>query len=253
MNILENKKAIIFDFDGTLADTLDMWDEVDKRLAFMIANNEMKKFLTEDNTWLQDISKFRTESLRRHNSSDMWSNYAQDLINRYWSKLSVEEVSTLRNEIAKQFMKESVMLKENTGKFIKYLKEQGYYLILATVSSKWCIDLYNENKNIKSELGIYDTFDLVLTNNEVKHKKPDPEVYLKSLELSGFNKDECLVFEDSLEGVEAASSANIDTICIYDKHSDHERDNINKLVKQSFNNYNEVLQNINYKNKILVK
>ena len=58
------------------------------------------------------------------------------------------------------------------------------------------------------------------------------------------NPEECLIFEDSLIGVQAANASGIDVAVIYDKYSDGNRKEINKLSKYSFNNYMDVINNI---------
>lgn len=59
-------------------------------------------------------------------------------------------------------------------------------------------------------------------------------------ELSVDKKD-CLIFEDSLVGIEAAKNAGIEVVSIYDKYSDSDRDKINKLSDYQISNYQEVI------------
>lgn len=102
----------------------------------------------------------------------------------------------------------------------------------------------NENENIKNKADIDKYFSLTLLKEDVRELKPNPEVYLKVLDLLNVNAEECLIFEDSLIGVQAANASGIDVAVIYDKYSDGNRKEINELSKYSFDNYMDVINNI---------
>lgn len=67
-----------------------------------------------------------------------------------------------------------------------------------------------------TKINVYDRFDYILCGNEVEHKKPNPEIYLKVLEHFHIQPEEALVLEDSYFGVEAAYRAHIPCIMIPD-------------------------------------
>lgn len=52
--------------------------------------------------------------------------------------------------------------------------------------------------------------------------------------------EECIIFEDSLVGMEAAQNADIDAAVIYDRYSDSEREQINRIADYRFDNYDEL-------------
>ena len=93
-----------------------------------------------------------------------------------------------------------------------------------------------------------DWFDIILAKEDVEKRKPDPEVHLKILEALDIKKEETLIIEDSLIGVEAAKNADIECAVIYDKYSDSERDEIMKLSNYYFNDFDEMLKQINSEN-----
>lgn len=97
------------------------------------------------------------------------------------------------------------------------------------------------HSNMVNAISFYDTFDLIIRKEDVQHKKPHPEVYLKVLEYYHANPEECLVFEDSLHGVMASKSAGIDTINVYDKYSDKDRLKIDSLVDYKIDSYLEFM------------
>ena len=107
------------------------------------------------------------------------------------------------------------------------------------------MDIYcNENIKIINKANIKDYFSIVYTREDAKEIKPNPEIYLRIVNELKVRKDECLIFEDSLIGIDAANNAGIESVAMYDKYSDMERDEIEKKATYSFNNYREVIQNL---------
>ena len=60
-------------------------------------------------------------------------------------------------------------------------------------------------------------FDIILSGEMFERSKPNPEIYLKCLKMSGLNSDDVLVIEDSKYGIEAANNANLKVLAIKDK------------------------------------
>ena len=59
--------------------------------------------------------------------------------------------------------------------------------------------------------------DFIVDGNDITTAKPNPEVFLKSAELSQWDPSDCFVFEDSIAGIIAANSANMTSIGMGDK------------------------------------
>ena len=87
-------------------------------------------------------------------------------------------------------------------------------------------------------------FEIILSKEDVEEKKPSPEVHKKIMKILNVEPSECLIIEDSLIGVQAARNAWIEVAVIYDKYSDCDREEINKLAQYQFKDYNEMLKNI---------
>ena len=96
-----------------------------------------------------------------------------------------------------------------------------------------CMSLYKE-MNIFAN-GIY------IKEEDVKNKKPDPEIYNKIMQHYGASPDECLIFEDSYTGVLASKNAGIEVINIYDKYADLDRNKINLITDYSIINYRQFI------------
>ncbi len=98
-----------------------------------------------------------------------------------------------------------------------------------------------ENKNIINKANINDYFKIIYTREDVKEIKPNPEVHFKILEELNIEKQDCLIIEDSLVGIEAAKNAGIDVVSIYDKYSDTDREKINELSNYQIKDYLEAI------------
>ena len=96
-------------------------------------------------------------------------------------------------------------------------------------------------KNVKmilSELKIYNKFDSIICGDEVRRGKPDPEMFNETVYRFKLKKEECLIFEDSIEGVTAAVNSNVDVIGITSSSSDKIlRDRGCKLTIENYLNF----------------
>lgn len=237
VNMFKNKKLIIFDMDGTLIDSVGIWNEVDVRLIEAIGGT-----LGDENIQVQ-----RDQTLKKFKDGDIYLEYCRFLKDKYNSNLSAEEVLAKRKEIAADYMINVVDFKPNAEKVIKRLKELGFILAIGTTTRRWNLDRYNQdNKKMMEKCILNDYFDIILAKEDVEKRKPDPEVHLKILEKLNVKREETLIIEDSLIGVEAAKNASIECAVIYDKYSDSECEEIKNLSQYYFNDFNEMLEQINY-------
>ena len=229
-----NKKVIIFYMDGTLIDSIGIWNQVDAELIARLGNVRMDE---------REIQKQRDEKLREYNESDKpYHNYCGYLGNMYGSLMSAEEIHTLRYEIANEFLVHEIDYKPYADELIRSLKEQGYVLVIATTTRKKNMDIYRyENEKIRSKAPIDEYFSLVYTREDAVKIKPDPEIYLKVLETLQVKAEECLVFEDSLIGIEAANAAGIDAVAVYDKYSDQEWEDICRIATFQIESFAEII------------
>jgi HAD superfamily hydrolase (TIGR01549 family) len=235
--MLENKKVIIFDLDGTLIDSIGIWNEIDIKLIKEVGTVPIDDI---------DIGKQRDEKLAEYSKSDdIYLEYCGFLGEKYKSNLPKEEIKRIRYAIAAECLEKEIDYKPHVEDVLKYLKSKGFTLVIASTTNDFTIDVYkNKNQNIMNKAKLEDYFTLIYSKGAVKELKPNPEIHLKILKDLNVNAEECLIIEDSLIGVQAANNANIDVVVMYDKYSDGNREKINELAQYQFGDFEKLLNAI---------
>ena len=231
-NILENKKVIIFDLDGTLVDSIGIWNKVDMATIKYFTGKEVEE---------TEVNHLRDYVLRTTTEDDIYRAYIRELCFKYNILEDIDIVYEKRKYFGDEIPKTDVTFKPFAKEILLKLKELGFILALATTSTTKKIEIYSfENINTNS-INLFEIFDLILTKDEVVKKKPDPEVLNKIIDYFKINKSEAIVFEDSLVGVKTANNAGIKVISVYDKYADYERDTINEYSDYKIDSFKEIL------------
>lgn len=236
--MFKGKKVIIFDMDGTLIDSVGVWNKVDMELIKELGGLDELNEL--------DIQQQRDKKLREYSKlENPYINYCHFLSLKYGNTLTGAEVLNIRYNIAQNYLKNEIDYKKGVPEFLKLLKERNYILVIASTTRRKNMDIYCiENNNIINKANLNDYFSIIYTREDAKEIKPNPEIYLRILNELNVKKEQCLVFEDSLIGIEDAKNAGIDVVAIYDKYSDLERAEIEKKSTYNFKSYDEVIQKL---------
>jgi beta-phosphoglucomutase len=188
------KKGFIFDLDGVIVDTAKYHFLAWKKLANGIGID----FTEHQNEQLKGVS--RIESL---NKILKWGNITLSEVD--FNRLMAEKNTNYLSYISK--MDESEILPD-VVKTLEFL-----------ISKKQSIALGSASKNsieILNKVNLFKNFDAIVDGNSVTKAKPNPEVFLVAAKALNIKQTDCIVFEDSVAGIQAANSANMISIGIGD-------------------------------------
>lgn len=236
----KNKKLICFDLDGTLIDSVGIWNQIDAELIAQLSGQHIDLALLQYDRD-QQLQQFRQQP-------DPYLQYCEFLIQKYQLQATTAaEVKTRRYQIAQYFLDHVICLKPHAVQCLHRLIQNGFLLALTTTTSRDNLQRYqNNNPNIYHQLNFTALFSLILTREDVQQIKPDPEVYLAALQHFQLSADQCLIIEDSLVGVAAAKHAGVDVVAIYDVHSQAQCAEIKAQADAYVQDYTEILTALNH-------
>ena len=202
-------KAVIFDLDGTLVQT-----EVLKARSYALAIYELTNGeVAEDRTldfFSQVVGLSRQEVVER---------LSQKFYRELGQHLGLGDIASIggkliekRLKIYRKILDDANLLSEHfcaftLGLFHK-LYENDTTLVLATMSH------LPEAKKVTETMGIFDKFDLIFTRDDVENGKPEPDIYLKAKDVFDLSSEQCLVLEDSVNGIKAAQNAGMPVFAV---------------------------------------
>mgnify|MGYP000914442204 CR=1 FL=1 len=128
-----------------------------------------------------------------------------------------------------------VELKDGAAEYLRYLKEKGIRMAVATSSSP---ELYEP---ALKRNGIYEYFKAFVTVSEVKRGKGFPDIYEKAAEKLSLPPETCVVYEDILKGVEGAKMDDFYVVGVEDIHSSYEKNEIMQLSDRYILSFEELL------------
>ncbi len=189
-----NYKAVIFDMDGLLFDTEIVYYEASQMVA------DQMGFPYDKKLYLKYLGV---------SDEEVWANYHQ--IFASFGKNNVQKfINDAYEETIRRFSLGAVQLKPGVIELLDFLEEHRIPKVVASSNQRHIIELLLE----KNQLTNY--FETIVSAENVKRAKPDPEIFLLAHEYLGTKKQETLVLEDSKNGILAAASAEIPVIMIPD-------------------------------------
>ena len=203
------KKGIIFDFDGTLVDSIGFHYKIHKKVFKEIGIDLTKEYF-ETKCNGTEPKEFYKRILNHFLKND-------ELFDKVWNKQKKYKMYSGLDDI-KVFSGVKTLLKK--------LKKENYKMCIASSSNT------NYVKKILKGSGIEDYFDFIVGSEHFEHSKPDPSIFLSARQKINLKKKECVIIEDSINGVIAAKRAGIDVISLLTSEKKEDIPSYAKIAKK---------------------
>lgn len=192
MNISNEHKAVIFDFNGTMFFDEEKHVRSWREFALEKYHREIK-----DEEFASHIHGFNNKAILEYFTG---------------KKLSEEEVERLstEKELIYQRMceedKDSLHLVDGLTEFLSDLKKHGVFLAIATASRKPNVDWYIRTFHL---LDFFRKDDIIYDDGTLTRGKPDPMIYERALKQLNVRKEDTVIFEDSVSGIKSAYASKV--------------------------------------------
>lgn len=201
MKKIENIKLFLFDLDGTILDSLKIWNDID--LLFFKNHNLI---MGED--YHIAIAPLTLEETATYTKNTYKLDIDEEQIMKEWSDLAIKEYA------------ENVNLKKGVKEFLDYLKNKNVHLAIATSCNeemfKPCLERY----------GIVSYFEHFYTSQNLKINKSNTKFFKEILNEYKIEPDQILFFEDSLASMKCAKSLGFNVVAVMDKKWEKQKEEI---------------------------
>lgn len=205
--------AVIFDLDGTLIDSMGIWEEVPDQLVRRLGG--------EPFPGLADA--LRTRDLRAG---------AEQMIRLFGWNLTADEVLNEADRLLDETYSSSVPLKPGAGELVRCLYRKGIPLCIATASTE------GQALGAMRHFGLSDCFSFVLSCTRYGGKNR-PDIFLEAARRFGLKPEEVLLVEDSLYSVRTAHGAGFGTVAVADPSAAAEWEAMRAICDQFYKSLSE--------------
>lgn len=208
-------KAVIFDMDGTMIDTERIkengWKYAGKCLGIEIDDEILNQ-------------------IRGTNKK-----YIREIFSKKFNIINFEELYQLREKFIEENIETNgIKMKKGLMVILNFLKDNNYKIAVASSSHEKTIKKYLEKMNI------LEYFNVIVGGDMVENGKPDPEIYLKSIDLLKIPKEQCIGVEDSINGILSVYNAGIKPVMIPDLEQPTEK--IKNILYMKLDSLDEIIE-----------
>ena len=186
-------RGAIFDVDGTLLDSMFIWDTIGE-------------------TYLRSIGYQPKENLNETFKNMSLHQAARYYQTEYGVTRSIDEIMDGVNAMLERYYRFEVPLKPGVAELLERLRQSGVKLCIATATDRHLVEAALDR------CGVLSCFGEIFTCNEVGHGKDEPDIFEASLRFLGTRREETLVFDDALYAVRTAKEAGFPVAAVYDNH-----------------------------------
>ena len=186
-------RGAIFDVDGTLLDSMFIWDTIGETYLRSIGYEPREKL----NEVFKNMSLFQAARYYR---------------TEYGVTLSIDEIMNGVNAMLERYYRFEVSLKPGVAELLAQLQASGVKLCIATATDRHLVEAALDR------CGVLSCFGEIFTCNEVGHGKDEPDIFEEALRFLGTEKAETVVFDDALYAVRTAKEAGFPVAAVYDSH-----------------------------------
>lgn len=194
-----NIKCAIFDFDGTLFDSMFIWDEIGER-------------------YLRSLGKEPNPSMREAVRTLSLYQAACYLRREYDLPLSTEGIIKGINQMIEHFYLSEILPKPGVCEFLEHMKNAGISMCIATASERYQIEA------ALKRCGMSQYFDAIFTCSEIGHGKEEPFIFRQAMEVCGAERNTTVVFEDAFHAALTARRDGFSVIAVYDESEKYQEE-----------------------------
>lgn len=209
-------KAVIFDLDGTLIDSMGVWDKIGRDF---LASKGLS--VPEDLSRIVKNMSFN-ESANYYIRRFALPEYPRQLIG-IWNAMAYREYA------------ENIELKPGVREYLIQCNQKKIKMGIATATDRALVEAVLQNHNI------LDFFQTIVTIAEIGKGKEHPDIFLAAARKLGVDPEECLVFEDCLHAVQGARKAGMKVWAVYDPASEYEKAELERIADRYIRSFRELV------------